>query len=465
MSFDELPFPKVQNVKRLIEEINNPQYNVPKEFLDTFCKYDSIDATKKLCERVILNNKVNIKEENIKNNNKKNILIYTGSLAKNGLTSSLLNLCNRIEKDKYNVYLTFNTNMVKLHAKTIRLFPEHIKYIPVDGKANANILEKLMMIAYYRGKMPKFNFKAIEKINKYEIRREFHDIKFDTVIQFGGYDNKKIMLFSFFDANRVIYVHSDMSKEISTRGNQKKHILDYAYNTYDKVAVVTDSLVEPTMEFVHDKEKIKVVENIIDDNSIRQRASEKITFDKDTVCSIDIKELKKILNSKKAIKFINVGRFSPEKGHERLIRAFNKIYLKNKNCYLVIIGGHGILYRKTLDLIKTLRCKKNVIIIKSMINPFPVVAKCNCFILSSFYEGFGLVLAEADILGLQSFSVDIDGPRKFLVENNGNIVENTEKGILQGMKKHLTKELNNMTVDYDKYNKKALNAFYDLIER
>ena len=62
MSFDELPFPKVQSVKTLIEEINNPEYEISNQFLDTFCRYESIDVTKKLCERIILNKKSVIKE-------------------------------------------------------------------------------------------------------------------------------------------------------------------------------------------------------------------------------------------------------------------------------------------------------------------------------------------------------------------------------------------------------------------
>ena len=37
-------------------------------------------------------------------------------------------------------------------------------------------------------------------------------------------------------------------------------------------------------------------------------------------------------------KFISIGRYSPEKGHDRLIQAFNKIQ-EEVNSYLIIIGG------------------------------------------------------------------------------------------------------------------------------
>ena len=100
-----------------------------------------------------------------------------------------------------------------------------------------------------------------------------------------------------------------------------------------------------------------------------------------------------------------------------------------------------------------------------MSNPFPVIKKCDCFVLSSFYEGFGLALAEADILGLYTFSTNISGPVKFLKDNNGNICENSMDGIYEYMIKYLNNELNKMNVDYEKYNEKALKEFYNIVER
>ena len=34
------------------------------------------------------------------------------------------------------------------------------------------------------------------------------------------------------------------------------------------------------------------------------------------------------------------------------IDAFNKFWKKNKNSYLIIIGGHGNIYKKTCNYIK-----------------------------------------------------------------------------------------------------------------
>ena len=100
--FDELPFAKVDNVKDLIKEINNKKDCDTKEFLQKFCDYESQDASKKICKLVIENSEEGVKIEDVPNNGKKNVLIYSGNLNKNGITTSLVSLLNTIDIDKYN---------------------------------------------------------------------------------------------------------------------------------------------------------------------------------------------------------------------------------------------------------------------------------------------------------------------------------------------------------------------------
>ncbi len=458
LKLDELIFPKTPTIDKLIAEINNKKIVDYDSFLKKYCNYDNINATTDLCEHVILNKK--IEEKVIEKNNKKNVLIYTGSLAKNGITTALINLFNNLPNDN-NYYLTFSSKIVKNNKTNIRKFPDYVNYISIEGNANATLFEKIILKLYLSGILKKIGLKTVQKIYYRDIKRIYGNCKFDSVIQYGGYDKNKIMLFSLFDCKKTIFVHSDMKKEIETRKNQKKHILSYAYGKYDNVAVVNTSLIKNTKYF-NDSSNIVVVNNVIDYNNIIKKSKEKICFDDDTICNVSLQKLNNILNSESK-KFVNVGRFSKEKGHYRMINAFNNIYLENSNVYLIIIGGHGVEYEKTINYIKCLPCKDNIIIIKSMLNPFPVVKKCDCFVLSSFYEGFGLCLVEADVLGIQSFSVDIDGPKEFILSNNGNIVENSENGIYEGMKSYLNNKLNKMNVDYETYNKKAISEFESII--
>mgnify|MGYP000780861956 FL=1 len=83
--------------------------------------------------------------------------------------------------------------------------------------------------------------------------------------------------------------------------------------------------------------------------------------------------------------------------------------------------------------------------------------------LSSFYEGFGLVLAEADILGLPVISTDISGPRSFMKKYGGTLVENSENGIYQGMEMLHSGFVKPMKVDYEAYNQEAIQEFENLL--
>lgn len=466
ISLDKLPFTRVKTIDDLCKSINKKQKCKYDSFKAKYCKYDSFDATKKLCELFIFGKESDIKIEEMKRNTNKNVLIYAGALAKNGITASLSNLLNNIDLEKYNYYLTFPTRSVSSHKSFLKEMPKGVNYIPTDDVQNCTILEKIYILLWYSGIIKKLNTKIAKRIYSENLKRLYGDAKFDSFIQFSGYNIRRTMLYSFINSYKSIYVHSNMEMEIKERKNQKKHILEFAYNNYDNVAVVTDSLIESTSKFTNNTDNnIVVVNNVIDYKSIVNKSQEEIKFDNNTCSTMDFDKIVKILNNKKYKKFINVGRFSKEKGHERLIKAFEKINSENKKTYLVIIGGHGVLYEYTKSLVENSICKDNIILIKSLKNPFPIVKKCDCFVLSSYYEGFGLCLVEADILGLQSFSVDIDGPKKLITDNGGNLVENSDNGIYMGMKKYLKGELSKMNVNYEEYNKKAIYEFYNLLER
>lgn len=463
--FNELPFTKVHTVTELVNVINEPkQYNEEK-FIEKYCSYDNIETTKKICETVILNKANDLKIENIKNNKKENILLYVGNLAKNGITSSIRNLLSNIDTSEKNYYLTFSTNKIANNKEQLLTFPEGVKYIATTGKTNMSILQKIKFILFKNDLISINRFKnTVNDVYKYEIKRLYGNIKFDSVIQFCGYEYKKILFYSVFDCNTAIYVHSDMENEIKTRQIQHNRTLQYAYNAYKKVVVVNEDLIESTSNISKRKDNIYVANNIINyKNVIESSKVSEVSFDEDTQSNITLEKLNEILEDNTKKKFITIGRFSPEKGHDRLIKAFDKLYNENSNIYLIIIGGAGKKYNETLELINKLPAKDNIIAIKSVSNPYVILKKCNYFVLSSYYEGFGIVIAEADILAKPVISTDVIGPRGFIKENNGTLVENNEQGLYNGMKKMLKNEIKCMNVNYKKYNENAIQEFYKII--
>ncbi len=414
----------------------------------------------KIFEQIILNKNNNARFDVVKNNGKQNILIYAGNLARNGITSSLKNLLMNVDINDKNYYIVYDVDLAKDNKEQLLDLKKEINYIAIDGNTNMSLFQKIKLLLFRSNILP-IN-KDIDKLYKLDIKRLFPNMIVSDVIQFGGYDFRKILLFSSFDCNKIIYVHSNMLDEIKTRKIQHRPTLEYAYNVYNKVAIVSDTLFESTSEISKRKDNIFIANNIIDYKSIIKKSKQDIKFDSFTESNIELNKLIKILNSDSK-KFITIGRFSKEKGHERLINSFNKLYLKNKNIHLIIIGGKGDKYSETLNLAKSLESKDNIILIKNMSNPYSVLGKCDYFVLPSYYEGFGLVLAEADILDIPVISTNIDGPKKFMEKNNGVMVENSEEGIYNGMERLLKGEIKPMKVDYDKYNEEALKGYYSLL--
>ncbi|MGT8959708.1 glycosyltransferase [Escherichia coli] len=66
-----------------------------------------------------------------------------------------------------------------------------------------------------------------------------------------------------------------------------------------------------------------------------------------------------------------------------------------------------------------------------MSNPFPLLKRADCFVLSSNHEGQPMVLFEAMILDKPIISTDITGSRSALEGRSGVLVENSVDVSLQ----------------------------------
>ena len=456
---NNFPFPKVQTIEDLIKELNSPKDYDDSEFIDKFCTYDNQNAVKNLCRHIFKDEKA-CREEKIENN-KKNVLIYAGGLWKNGLTSSLLSLINNIDAEKYNFFISYrqwDEYFIDHHDEIINKFPDNIEFFPlIRNNASFYFEEEAVHEFLNCGK----NKKIMKKMYKRKFKKYYCSDIFHNVINFDGYGPDQQMLFNSSEENRVIWAHNNMILEIETRSNQNYNVLKEAYSNYDYVAVVSPDLIEPTSKISGTKSNITVVHNLCDYKDIRRNAKKDLIIDKDTVIdsSNDINE---ILNSK-GRKFITIGRFSPEKGHNRLLKSFDKFCNDYPDTQLIIFGGHGPFYEETKSLKRNMKHGKNVSIIKSISNPMPILGKCDLFILSSFYEGWPMVLMEAEALDVPAIATDISGVQ-MLREYNGHIVENSEDGILQGMHDYIDGKVHTMCIDFEQYNRKALDEFYSILK-
>lgn len=463
---DTLPFQAFDTPKPLCEALNaqlgSASYGT---YRDMFCHYDSAYAAKDLLA-LLLFGEVSERMELIDGkkfrNNKPNVLIFAGELAKNGLTTALKGLINYVDTSKMNYVLTFYTKKTNRNKQVINEFRDEISYIPIQGAKNLTFIGAVCQLLYFKMNIDTaFVNRQIEKNAAREVERSYPTIHFDYAIHYTGYERHIIHIINALDAKKAIYTHNDLLKERKTRNNIHVPSLKKAYRQYDRIVIIRESMREEIKKNIPgvDDTKIVVAHNLNNLELIKRRAKKKVTFDDDTYCNIELDELNSVLQNKNVLKFIDIARFSPEKGLDQLIFAFNRFRKENPDAYLIIVGGHG----KDFDAICALAESeetKNVIIIRSISNPYPILAKCDCFVLSSHYEGLPMTIMEALILDKKVISTNIPGPSEFLSQGYGYLVEDSVDGILKGMQEFEKTGLKRLTkFDAQAFNKNALAEF------
>lgn len=463
VSMETFPYPQVRTVDELLHELRTPKNYDDTEFCEKFCQYDDVDVANKVCRHVIKGEKV-CKELTAEKNGKENVLIYAGALAKNGLTTALMSLLANADLDRRNYYLCFRSQSLKRDPLRVTLIPEKCGFIPIPSMRFKNLGETLALRQYYnKNNNSPSVMKKVDRFYKRAYARNLGHGKFDYVIQYAGYEKDITNMFGQAPGKKMIFVHNDMVSEIRTRHNQHELTLRRVYSTFDKVAPVTLDILEPTMELDGKEHNVQIVNNCHDYKSVLEKGEMPLTFDLNTQCTVSMEELQEILDGG-AKKFITIGRFSPEKGHKLLLDAFERYHKEDPDSYLIILGGHGELYEQTLAYADSLRAGSHIVIIQSMSNPMPVLKKCSLFLLSSLYEGLGLVILEADTFGIPAIATDIRGPKGFMEEHGGLLVPPTANGLYKGMKAFAKGKVKPMNVDYEKYNQNSVAQFEKLFE-
>lgn len=150
-----------------------------------------------------------------------------------------------------------------------------------------------------------------------------------------------------------------------------------------------------------------------------------------------------------------VGRFTREKGFERLIGAFERLYGEHINFTLLILGD-GPLFAHITGLIEEKKLTHRINLLGFKTNPYPYIAISDLLICSSYYEGLSTVVSEALILGVPVVSTLVSGAEELLGPNNdyGIITENTEEGLYMGLKDMF------MKLEYYKHKAKERTIFF-----
>lgn len=116
------------------------------------------------------------------------------------------------------------------------------------------------------------------------------------------------------------------------------------------------------------------------------------------------------------VTFVNVGRFSFQKGQDILLKAFAELYKVRENVKLKVVGyGQG--EAELRDQIRRLNLEAVVSVEHYPDNPSPALAASDVYVSTSRWEGWSLAICEALRFGLPVISTDCEfGPSDILVD-------------------------------------------------
>lgn len=153
-------------------------------------------------------------------------------------------------------------------------------------------------------------------------------------------------------------------------------------------------------EFRVDTDLVDVIGNPIDCARIRRRASAPLRGDAE------------LFDARFA--FAHVARLDPVKGHDLLFAACQEL-LRRRDDFQVLCIGDGPAAPALRAEIQRRGLAGSVVLLGARTNPFPIVARADAALLTSRFESFALVLAEALALAKPVISVDCPyGPREVL---------------------------------------------------
>jgi CDP-glycerol glycerophosphotransferase len=403
----------------------------------------------------------------MRDGSRKSVAIFAGSFLNNGITSSLKSLLARIDPERYNFFLCIDARIAEARGtKFLLQMDKRIGVIATRNWLSITPFEAVGFLArdLFSGAWGREN-KAFRRIWEREHRRLFGVVQFDCVVHFTGYERRLSFLMTASTAKKIVFCHNDMLKEVTSHRVSDPRALRLAYEQADVIASVREGTIDGYSREVFDiSSKNILVPNTIPLTCVqRSLAGIESALHPDTPPHVRDRMIRALGEDGK-FRFINLARFSREKGQDRLISAFEEIWRACPNAQLFVLGPHGILFNEIVARANNSPARKGIFVAQGSDNPFPILAKCHASILASFYEGLPMVIFESLALGVPVISTDIPGPSEFLGQGFGMVVPNDTQGLVAGMRAAIDGHVHARHYDFDEHNAWAVSRFYAAIE-
>ena len=210
---------------------------------------------------------------------------------------------------------------------------------------------------------------------------------YDVAVDFNSYQNDCAVGAVRANARKkVMWIHNDM--EIKLKNEPKYRVLWHFFKgkfpRYDAFAAVSPGIIEGFRRVSGIRDKpIVAIPNHVDTEEIFRKKDAPTDFaveaDKLNLCS--------------------VGRICHQKGYDLLMGYLAQVKRLRRDFHFYLIGDGPD--RSALEgQIRSLGLEEEVTLLGNQTNPFCYMDKMDAFVLTSRYEGQGIVIREAQALGL-----------------------------------------------------------------
>ena len=263
--------------------------------------------------------------------------------------------------------------------------------------------------------------------NKERIYKKY--IKQDYDVEIAFLEGPITRLFSVKNkkTRKIAWIHNDISQVFGKgiKAKIKKNLDKKTYSKYEILVFVSKDNLKKFCEIYKNlrNENLKtikkeVIYNYIDKEAVKKKAEESVekNFDDEN------------------INFVTVARLVPQKAVNRLIKVHKELLKDglNHNFYIV---GEGPEKAKLEKMVNEYEIKETFHLLGKKENPYPYIKNADYFCLLSEFEGYGMVLEEAKILGKPIIITDTAAREAVEKYEMAEILENTEDGIYKGLKK------------------------------
>lgn len=262
-------------------------------------------------------------------------------------------------------------------------------------------------------------------INKNQIYKKYIKENFDVEIAFLEGPITRLISVKNSGTKKVAWIHNDISRVFGNnlKSKIKRHIDEKIYNKFDELVFVSKDN-KKSFEKIYKNNAVKkeIIYNYINSENILKKSNDEIPE----------------IFAEDELNFVTVARLVEQKGIDRLIRVHSKLIKENLKHKIWVIGD-GPEYKKLESLVDINSVKDTFKLLGKRENPYPYIKKADYFCLLSYFEGYGMVLEEAKILGKDILITNTAAREAVEGYEYATIIENNENDIYKVLKEKILK--------------------------